>query len=116
MADVKISDLVAATALTGTELFEIVQGGVSKSITTAKIADEVEALGQYSSLVGDGVAVNISVNHNLNSRNVHVSVRRSTTPWDQVIVDNEATTVNSITLKFGATAPNTDSFIATVSK
>lgn len=39
MADLKISELPAATAPTGAELIEIVQGGVNKQTTTQDIAD-----------------------------------------------------------------------------
>jgi len=39
MADLKISELAAASALTGTELVELVQGGVNKRTTTQEIAD-----------------------------------------------------------------------------
>ncbi len=39
MADVKISALTAASALTGTELIETVQGGTNKKTTTQDIAD-----------------------------------------------------------------------------
>lgn len=116
MADTKISDLPAANPLDGSEILEIVQSGVNKLVSIAEIAAEIEALGQYSQLVGDGSNVNITVTHNLNTRELHVTTRRATTPWDEVIVDNEATTVNSITLKFGAIAPASNSFRVTVSK
>jgi len=39
MADVKISALTAASALTGTELIECVQSGTNKKTTTQDIAD-----------------------------------------------------------------------------
>jgi hypothetical protein len=39
MPDLKISELAAASALTGTELVELVQGGVNKRTTTQEIAD-----------------------------------------------------------------------------
>src|SRR5690606_15475672 len=52
MANAKISDLAAATALTGSELVEVVQGGVNKRSTTQGIADLVPVyfLGLYASL------------------------------------------------------------------
>lgn len=39
MADLKISELTAASSLTGAELVEVVQGGVNKQTTTQNIAD-----------------------------------------------------------------------------
>ena len=38
--------------------------------------------------------------HNLNSRDVQVSVHRNTTPWDTVLCDVQRTTTNTVTLKF----------------
>lgn len=116
MADIKISELPAANPLDKTEILELVQGAVSKSATIQQLIDAVNSGIHYAQLVGDGVAVNISVAHNLNTRDVHVTTRRSTTPYDQVIVDNEATDANHILLKFGAVAPSTDSFRVTVSR
>lgn len=113
---VKISELTAATALDGSELVEVVQAGTNKKVTVSQLADEVEGLGQHVQTIGDGTNVDITVTHNLNTRNVHVTVRRATTPWDEIAVNNDATTVNSITLHFGAVPPGTNSMIVTVSK
>ncbi len=113
---VRISELPLVNPLDGSEVLEVVQSGVNKQVSIAEIATEIEALGQHSTLVGDGVAVNIVVTHNLNSRKLHVTVRRATTPWDQVIVDNEANSLNAITLKFGAVPPGVNGFECTVSK
>lgn len=41
MANVKISDLTAATSLTGTDQFEINNAGTSKSISATKISEFV---------------------------------------------------------------------------
>lgn len=116
MAVAKITDFLAADPLTGAEVLEIVQAGGNKKLSIADLALKVLAMGQYSQLVGDGTNVNIEVTHNLNSRDVHVTVRRATAPYDQVMADNEATTPNSVLLKFGAIAPGTDAFRVTVSK
>jgi hypothetical protein len=45
MADLKISQLTSASALTGTELIETVQGGTNKKTTTQAIADLASASG-----------------------------------------------------------------------
>ena len=116
MANVRISELTAVSSLDGTELVEVVQAGTNKKATISQIAEQVEGLGQFIATIGDGSAINIDVTHNLNTRNVHVSVRRATTPWDQVFVDNECPTVNKVTLKFGAVAPGANAFVVTVSK
>ncbi|MFZ9627418.1 MAG: hypothetical protein ACO3AD_19335 [Burkholderiaceae bacterium] len=52
MADVKITDLTAAsTPLVGTELFETVQGGTSKKVAASDIGNSANAL-PYASLSG----------------------------------------------------------------
>lgn len=56
MASKKISELTAAGALTGTELVEVVQGGVNKQTTTQDIADlGGGGAGTVESVTGDGV-------------------------------------------------------------
>lgn len=62
--------------------------------------------------IGNGSATAITVTHNLNTRNVLVSVKRSSTNAE-VEVDVVATTVNAVTLTF-ATAPTTNEFYVTV--
>lgn len=52
MADKKISELPAATAPTGTELIEIVQGGVNKQTTTQDIASLGGGGGTWGSITG----------------------------------------------------------------
>lgn len=116
MADIKISDMVAASTLDGTELLEVVQTGTNKKMTVSTLAAKVEDLGQFVQVVGDGVNVNITVTHNLATKNLHVTVRRNGTPWEQILCDNECPTDNTTTLKFGAIAPGVDAFKVTISK
>ena len=116
MALIKVSQLPDAGALNGTEELLVVQSGASKKVALSTLAAEVEALGQHSQLVGDGTNVNINVTHGLNTRDVHVTVRRATSPYDQVMCDNECPSLDVVTLKFGAIAPATDSFRVVVSK
>lgn len=52
MADLKISELPVATAPAGTELIEIVQGGVNKQTTTQDIADLAGGGGTWGSITG----------------------------------------------------------------
>ena len=52
MADVKITDLsAAATPLAGTELFEVVQSGISKQVAASDIGNSATAL-PFASLAG----------------------------------------------------------------
>ena len=57
-------------------------------------------VGWFVVAVGDGVLWDYPVVHNLGSQDVVVSVRRSATPWDEVFVLNEATNVNTVTVRF----------------
>lgn len=52
MADLKISELPVATAPAGTELIEIVQGGVNKQTTTQDIANLAGGGGTWGSITG----------------------------------------------------------------
>lgn len=67
----------------------------------------------FSQDIGDGTTTAIVVTHNLNTRDVNVSVRQTGTPYGQVWVENEATTLNTVTLRF-AVAPTTAQFRVTV--
>lgn len=64
--------------------------------------------------VGDGTSTNIALTHNLGTRDVDVDVYRNSSPYDQIIVDNERTDTNTVTLKF-AVAPGSNAFRAIIS-
>lgn len=68
---------------------------------------------RYSEDVGDNSSTVIVVTHGLGSRDVVVSVRRATTPWDVIICDVEMTSTTTITLRF-AVAPTTAEFRVTI--
>ncbi len=57
----------------------------------------------YAATIGDGTATNIAVTHNLGTKDVTVSVRDTATDTG-VLVEWQATDVNTVTLKF-ASAP-----------
>lgn len=59
--------------------------------------------------VGDGAAVAIVVTHNLNTRDIDVTLLQSATPWAKVFCDVEATSVNTVTLRF-TTAPTSNQY------
>jgi hypothetical protein len=66
----------------------------------------------YVATIGDGSATAITVSHNLNTRNVMVSVKRSSN-YAEIECDVVATTVNAVTLTF-ATAPASGEFFVTI--
>lgn len=116
MANIAISGLPAATSLLVGDLFEIVQSGASKNVTLQVLSDMIQDLHSYEQNVGDGTNVDIVVTHNLNTRDVVVTCRRATTPYDEISVNNDATTVNTVTLHFGATPPGANAIRVKVSK
>lgn len=68
---------------------------------------------KFSQAVGNGVATSFELTHNLNTRDVVVSIRESGSPYAQVYTDVEMTTVNIITVKF-AVAPTSGQYTVTV--
>lgn len=67
---------------------------------------------RFSANVGDGSTTAIVVTHNLGTRDVVVSVHDATT-FDEVIVDVQKTTTNTVTLTF-ATAPASNAYRVTI--
>lgn len=72
MADLKISELPVATAPAGTELIEIVQGGVNKQTTTQDIADLAGGGGTWGSITGT-LSDQTDLNTALNNRQLLVN-------------------------------------------
>ncbi len=68
---------------------------------------------RFSSDVGDNSSTAIVITHSLGTRDLTVSVRRSSTPWDVILCDVEMTSTTTITLRF-ATAPTTAQFRVTI--
>ena len=64
---------------------------------------------RYAALVGDGSATSYVVTHSLNTRDCIVQVRENSGSYEQVQVDVEYTSVNSVTVKF-ATAPSANAY------
>lgn len=68
---------------------------------------------RYATDIGDGTSTDIVITHNLNTRDATVQVREAGSPYEQVNVDVEYTTTNTITLRF-AVAPSSNSYRAIV--
>lgn len=60
--------------------------------------------GKVAKEIGNGTATEFTVNHNLNTQDVVITVRENIAPFAQVITDIEVTDVNNIKVKF-AKAP-----------
>jgi hypothetical protein len=89
-------------------ILPIANGGTASSTAATALA----ALGgttKYAAAIGDGSTTSIVVTHNLNSRDIHVAVYSATTPWAEVEVEVDHTSVNTITLVFSV-APSSNQF------
>lgn len=64
---------------------------------------------KYVQNIGNGSATSFTVTHNLNTRDVQVSIIENASPYSICYTDVEATTVNSITVKF-AKAPTANQY------
>lgn len=84
------------------------------NITGGVIAvDPAVVARKASATIGDGTATTITVTHNLNTKDVTVSVRDASTD-DGVLCDWKANGVNTVQLTF-AVAPTTGQYRATIS-
>jgi hypothetical protein len=70
-------------------------------------------LDYYTSTIGNGSNSSIVLNHNLGSRDVVVTVRNASSPYEFVDVATYATSSNKVTLDF-STAPSANSLVAAV--
>lgn len=68
---------------------------------------------KYATDVGDGSSTSIVVTHNLNTRDVHVTLRAAASPYDIQYASVQCTSANTVTLQF-AEAPDANALRATV--
>ncbi len=79
------------------------------AVTPQTLAGWAGRLRKFTADIGDGSATQYTVTHNLNTRDVHVATYRNSGSYDEVIVDQERTTVNTVTIRFGS-APTSNAF------
>lgn len=75
-----------------------------RAITSLKLGASVFASKKNATNIGDGSATSIVVTHNLGTRDVDVTVYRNSGNYDEVLVECQRTSINTITLIFD-TAP-----------
>jgi hypothetical protein len=73
------------------------------------VIDTAVVVRKYAVSVGDGVALAYVVTHNLNTQDVVVAVRDNSSPFAFVEPDIEATSVNTVTVRF-TVAPTTNQY------
>jgi hypothetical protein len=84
-------------------------GGLAADGTGIYLATDGTTCRKFSSNIGDGSSTSITVTHNLNTQDVHMQVRSTTTPWQTVDCDMQAASVNTATFIF-AVAPTSGQY------
>lgn len=69
----------------------------------------------YVQIVGDGVSTSFVVTHGSGTRDVHVTVRRNSSPYDDVVADVEHTDGNTVTVRV-LSPPATNGLVVMVSR
>jgi hypothetical protein len=100
---------VAGTGLTlTTGVLNVVAGsGITANANDIAVNSTVARV--YAANIGDGSTTNIVVTHSLGTRDVAVTVRNASSPYEEIMVDNEATSTTTCTLKF-AVAPTSNQY------
>jgi hypothetical protein len=89
-------------------------GSLSGTASYALTASYVVNTNSYTTNIAGGSSTE-TITHNLNSRDVHVTVYRNSSPWDAILCDTQRTTVNAVDLIF-AYVPTAAQFRVVVSK
>lgn len=71
-------------------------------VSPLKLANWSGRIKKVSQTIGDASATSIAVNHNLNTRNLVISVYQDSGSFMEVVCDIELTTVNQATFKFNS--------------
>lgn len=79
------------------------------AIAPSTLAGSNYAKLKYATTIGDGSATSYTVTHNLGTRDVTVQVYQNTGSYEEVIVETQHTTTNSVTLLFAA-APASNAY------
>jgi hypothetical protein len=82
--------------------------GISVGADTVSINTAV-VVTKYAASVGDGAATSYTVTHNLNTRDVIVTLFDNSAPYAEVIADVQHTTANTITVLF-TVAPTSNQY------
>jgi len=86
--------------------WETIQGDVDATVTTTLPS-------KLTAFVGNGSATSFTITHNLDSRDLNVSMRETAAPYEMIMADVEFTTEKTITVHFGS-APTTNQYTVTI--
>jgi hypothetical protein len=82
-------------------------------VTPLKLKNSIHAAKKFEGTIGDGSATSYVVTHNLNSKAVAVSVYRNSGNFDEVLVEVQKTSLNTVTVVFLA-APSLNQYAVAV--
>ena len=105
-----LGQITAGDGLTKTaNTLNVVPGdGLAVTADSVKI-DRAVVVTKYATNVGDGTNTSYTITHNLDTRDVIVSLYDNASPYAEVMADVEHSTTNTITLLFSV-APTTDKY------
>jgi hypothetical protein len=105
-----LGQITAGAGLTKTANTLDVIGGDGITVNADSVViDRAVVVTKYATNVGDGTNTSITVTHNLNTRDVIVSLFDNSSPYAEVMADVEHSTTNTITLLFSV-APTTNKY------
>jgi len=107
------NDLEFKKIAAGSNKVTITDNTTNSTVDIDVVVANLGVAAKYTTLVGNNSDTNIVVTHNLNSRDVSVTLREAGSPYAMVFTDVEFTDLNTLTLKF-AVAPTTNQYSVTV--
>ena len=114
--EVKISGLPDNDPLTGVEEVPAVQDGDTIRFTLNELKTWLAIpKTPYSTTFGNGSSADFTITHNLGTRAVHVTVFRTASPYDEITVGVEHTTVNQIRIFGFGSSPTLNEYTVVVS-
>ena len=100
--------------LTGTSFSAAVVSGGGLVVAAAGLSvDRTVTPQKYTTTIGDGSTTSYTVTHSLNTQDISVTCRETTSPYNIVFPDYQVATANTVTVMFG-TAPASGAYRVTV--
>jgi hypothetical protein len=90
-------------------IFNVGAGDGIQALTNTVAIDRTVVVTKYAANIGNGTDTSYTITHNLNTRDVIVTLFDNASPYAEVMADVEHTTTNSITVLFSS-APTTDKY------
>lgn len=110
VSNAKQDTLREAKEYSDSKIDELINGAPGDLDTLKEIADVLStnkdiietlkgATKKYATIIGDGVATEHTVTHNLNTRDVVVTIHENNAPYEVVLADVEVTDVNAVLIR-----------------